>query len=144
MKKVTVKPPDLYTCSVSRHYMFGYFHKTLAGGGFEWDDDFTSPAPAFLPKTDKEPISKVISSTSPAVGRVLEPSWSSSSAYSRFSISPASIASFSLTHLTDSDIEQGGKLMLRVKIPYSHGKNEVPSLCFTHQDITKILVFSWF
>ncbi|XP_017277441.1 serine/threonine-protein kinase LMTK2 isoform X2 [Kryptolebias marmoratus] len=78
------------------------------GGGFEWDDDFTSPAPAFLPKSDKEPVSKVISSTTPALGRVLEPSWSGSSTYSRFSISPASIASFSLTHLTDSDIEQGG------------------------------------
>ncbi|XP_070778618.1 serine/threonine-protein kinase LMTK2 [Enoplosus armatus] len=86
------------------------------GGGFEWDDDFSSPSPAFLPKTDKDPISKVMSSSAasrfssppPAVGRVLEPSWTSSSNYSRFSISPASIASFSLTHLTDSDIEQGG------------------------------------
>lgn len=86
------------------------------GGGFEWDDDFSSPAPAFLPKKDKDPVSNVMSSSAasrfssppPAVGRVLEPSWTSSSNYSRFSISPASIASFSLTHLTDSDIEQGG------------------------------------
>lgn len=86
------------------------------GGGFEWDDDFSSPAPAFLPKADKDPVSKALSSSAassfsspaPAVGRVLEPSWTSSSSYSRFSISPASIASFSLTHLTDSDIEQGG------------------------------------
>ncbi|XP_023250936.1 serine/threonine-protein kinase LMTK2-like [Seriola lalandi dorsalis] len=86
------------------------------GGGFEWDDDFSSPAPAFLPKNDKDPISKAMSSSAasrfssppPAAGRLLEPSWSSSSNYSRFSISPASIASFSLTHLTDSDIEQGG------------------------------------
>ncbi|XP_042360300.1 serine/threonine-protein kinase LMTK2 [Plectropomus leopardus] len=85
------------------------------GGGFEWDDDF-SPAPAFLPKTDKDPVSKTMSSSAasrfssppPAAGRVLEPSWTSSSNYSRFSISPANIASFSLTHLTDSDIEQGG------------------------------------
>ncbi|XP_050929663.1 LOW QUALITY PROTEIN: serine/threonine-protein kinase LMTK2 [Lates calcarifer] len=86
------------------------------GGGFEWDDDFSSPAPAFLPKTDQDPVSKAMSSSAasrfssptPAAGRVLEPRWSSSSNYSRFSISPASIASFSLTHLTDSDIEQGG------------------------------------
>ncbi|KAG7243587.1 hypothetical protein INR49_011144 [Caranx melampygus] len=86
------------------------------GGGFEWDDDFSSPAPAFLPKSDKDPVSKATSSSAasrfssppPAAGRVLEPSWSTSSNYSRFSISPASIASFSLTHLTDSDIEQGG------------------------------------
>ncbi|XP_068606241.1 serine/threonine-protein kinase LMTK2 isoform X1 [Brachionichthys hirsutus] len=85
------------------------------GGGFEWDDDFRSLAPAFLPKKDEHPASKAVSSSAasrfsspPAVGRLLEPSWSSSSNYSRFSISPASIASFSLTHLTDSDIEQGG------------------------------------
>lgn len=84
------------------------------GGGFEWDDDFSSPAPAFLPKTEADPVSKAssaaarFSSPPPATGRVLEPSWTSSSNYSRFSISPASIASFSLTHLTDSDIEQGG------------------------------------
>ncbi|XP_072225485.1 serine/threonine-protein kinase LMTK2 [Leuresthes tenuis] len=78
------------------------------GGGFEWDDDFSSSAPAFLPKADKDSVSKAVSSPAAAVGRVLEPSWSSSSNYSRFSISPASIASFSLTHLTDSDIEQGG------------------------------------
>ncbi|KAM8844683.1 serine/threonine-protein kinase LMTK2 [Spinachia spinachia] len=85
------------------------------GGGFEWDDDF-SPAPAFLPRTDKDPLSKAASSSAasrfvpspPAAGRVLEPSWNHSSNYSRFSISPASLASFSLTHLTDSDIEQGG------------------------------------
>ncbi|KAM3598400.1 uncharacterized protein V6R79_017473 [Siganus canaliculatus] len=86
------------------------------GGGFEWDDDFSSPAPAFMSKTDKSPPSKAAPSSAashfttppPAAGRVLEPSWTSSSNYSRFSISPASIASFSLTHLTDSDIEQGG------------------------------------
>ncbi|XP_030590842.1 serine/threonine-protein kinase LMTK2 isoform X2 [Archocentrus centrarchus] len=86
------------------------------GGGFEWDDDFSSPAPAFLPKTGKDTVSKAMSSSAmssfstpaTAVGSVLETSWTGSSSYSRFSISPASIASFSLTHLTDSDIEQGG------------------------------------
>lgn len=85
-----------------------------AGGGFEWDDDFSSPA---FPPKGKASASKAppfsagarFSSPPPVAGRVLEPSWSSSSNYSRFSISPASIASFSLTHLTDSDIEQGGK-----------------------------------
>ncbi|XP_061568729.1 serine/threonine-protein kinase LMTK2 [Cololabis saira] len=78
------------------------------GGGFEWDDDFTSPSPAFLPKTDKSPLSNATSSLTATTGRILQPSWSSSSNYSRFSISPASIATFSITHLTDSDIEQGG------------------------------------
>ncbi|XP_019745349.1 serine/threonine-protein kinase LMTK2 [Hippocampus comes] len=73
------------------------------GGGFEWDDDFPS-APAF-PSKDAAAASKS-SAASPAVAAAS--SWGSSSNYSRFSISPASIASFSLTHLTDSDIEQGG------------------------------------
>ncbi|KAK7940300.1 hypothetical protein WMY93_003626 [Mugilogobius chulae] len=65
------------------------------GGGFEWDDDFSSPGPKSLP-------------ASAATSLVREPRWTTTSSYSRFSISPASIASFSLTHLTDSDIEQGG------------------------------------
>lgn len=45
----------------------------------------------------------------PPPPRSVEQSWPHVSPYSRFSISPASIASFSLTHLTDSDMEQGGE-----------------------------------
>uniref|UniRef100_A0AAZ3RKU6 non-specific serine/threonine protein kinase n=1 Tax=Oncorhynchus tshawytscha TaxID=74940 RepID=A0AAZ3RKU6_ONCTS len=89
------------------------------GGGFEWDDDFSSPEPSvFLSKAASDlAVSKTMSPSStashyfsppPPGGCTPEPSWSSSN-YSRFSISPASIASFSLTHLTDSDTEQGGK-----------------------------------
>ncbi|KAJ7989722.1 hypothetical protein DPEC_G00307470 [Dallia pectoralis] len=90
------------------------------GGGFEWDDDFSSPEPsAFLSKAAMDlAVSNSTSPSSAALryfsppphgGRVPETSWSSSTSnYSRFSISPASIANFSLTHLTDSDIEQGG------------------------------------
>ncbi|XP_047212940.1 serine/threonine-protein kinase LMTK2-like [Girardinichthys multiradiatus] len=78
------------------------------GGGFEWDDDFTSSGPAFLSKIEKDPVCKAVSSTPPSVGHMPQSSWSSSSAYSRFAISPANLANFSLTHLTDSDIEQGG------------------------------------
>lgn len=46
---------------------------------------------------------------SPPPPRSTEPSWPHGAPYSRFSITPASIASFSLTHLTDSDMEQGGE-----------------------------------
>ncbi|XP_060029222.1 serine/threonine-protein kinase LMTK2 isoform X2 [Erinaceus europaeus] len=82
------------------------------GGGFEWDDDF-SPDP-FLSKTTSNLLSarpppqssKYFSPPPPP--RSAEQSWTNAAPYSRFSISPASIASFSLTHLTDSDIEQGG------------------------------------
>ncbi|XP_057551446.1 serine/threonine-protein kinase LMTK2 isoform X2 [Hippopotamus amphibius kiboko] len=81
------------------------------GGGFEWDDDF-SPDP-FLSKTSHLLSSKPSLQTSkyfspPPPARSVEPSWPHAVPYSRFSITPASIASFSLTHLTDSDIEQGG------------------------------------
>lgn len=74
------------------------------GGGFEWDDDFSSPGPKALSASSVSGFS-----TPPSTANLArEPSWTSSSSYSRFSISPASIANFSLTHLTDSDIEQGG------------------------------------
>lgn len=46
----------------------------------------------------------------PPPPRSVEQSWPHAAPCSRFSISPASIASFSLTHLTDSDMEQGGEL----------------------------------
>ncbi|XP_028384588.1 serine/threonine-protein kinase LMTK2 [Phyllostomus discolor] len=82
------------------------------GGGFEWDDDF-SPDP-FVARTTSNLLgpkpslqtSKYFSPPPPPRGA--EQSWPHAVPYSRFSISPASIASFSLTHLTDSDIEPGG------------------------------------
>ncbi|MGH0116974.1 UNVERIFIED_CONTAM: hypothetical protein FKN15_024919 [Acipenser sinensis] len=86
------------------------------GAGFEWDDDFSSPEHSYISKAASQLI---ISKASPPVSsryfspspppRTTEQSWASSSPYSRFSISPASISSFSLTHLTDSDVEQGGE-----------------------------------
>ncbi|KAI7803844.1 putative serine/threonine-protein kinase LMTK2 [Triplophysa rosa] len=85
------------------------------GGAFEWDDDFPSPEPNFLSKSTSDHSVQTSASSAaskyfspPPVNRTLEQSWNSPSNYSRFSISPASMASFSLTHLTDSDIEQGG------------------------------------
>ncbi|XP_008937155.1 PREDICTED: serine/threonine-protein kinase LMTK2, partial [Merops nubicus] len=84
------------------------------GGGFEWDDDFSSPEPSFISKaansviSPKPPLQSSKYFSPPPPSRTLDQNWSHSSPYSRFSISPANIASFSLTHLTDSDIEQGG------------------------------------
>ncbi|XP_008119099.3 serine/threonine-protein kinase LMTK2 isoform X1 [Anolis carolinensis] len=84
------------------------------GGGFEWDDDFSSAEPSFISKAANSLISSKSSlQTSkyfspPPPPRSPEQNWSHPLPYSRFSISPANIASFSLTHLTDSDIEQGG------------------------------------
>ncbi|KAM3915882.1 serine/threonine-protein kinase LMTK2 [Leptodactylus fuscus] len=86
------------------------------GGGFEWDDDFTSPEPTFINKPPANPIGSKVSVnpskyfSPPPPPRSPDQSWTHPPApfYSRFSISPANIANFSLTHLTDSDIEQGG------------------------------------
>ncbi|XP_063286412.1 serine/threonine-protein kinase LMTK2 [Pelobates fuscus] len=83
------------------------------GGGFEWEDDFSSPDPSFLNKPAQNLIGTKISVnpskyfSPPPPTRGPDQNWTHSS-YSRFSIAPANIASFSLTHLTDSDIEQGG------------------------------------
>nr|DBA19503.1 TPA: hypothetical protein GDO54_015334 [Pyxicephalus adspersus] len=84
------------------------------GGAFEWDDDFTSPDSSFLNKPAANLISSKLSVnpskyfSPPPPSRSPDENWTHTSSYSRFSISPANIASFSLTHLTDSDIEQGG------------------------------------
>ncbi|KAK0132796.1 Serine/threonine-protein kinase LMTK2 [Merluccius polli] len=85
------------------------------GGGFEWDDYFSSTDSSFLSKaSSSSEAASSFFSPPPATGRKPEATWTPSPNYSRFSISPASIASFSLTHLTDSDIEQGGKLMMMI------------------------------
>ncbi|XP_070617324.1 serine/threonine-protein kinase LMTK2 isoform X2 [Erythrolamprus reginae] len=101
---------------------FGYLNKFTSSesstdeeGGFEWDDDFPSPGPSVVLKAANTLISSKSSSlqtskylSPPPPPRSPEQDWFRPSPYSRFSISPANIASFSLTHLTDSDIEQGG------------------------------------
>ncbi|XP_018091905.1 serine/threonine-protein kinase LMTK2 isoform X2 [Xenopus laevis] len=84
------------------------------GGGFEWDDDFSNPEPSFLSKPaagfsgQKLTINPSKYFSPPPPTRSPDQNWTHSSSYSRFSISPANIASFSITHVTDSDIEQGG------------------------------------
>uniref|UniRef100_A0A670XQ85 Uncharacterized protein n=2 Tax=Pseudonaja textilis TaxID=8673 RepID=A0A670XQ85_PSETE len=101
---------------------FGYLNKFTSSesstdeeGGFEWDDDFPAPGPSVALKAASTLISSKSSSlqtskylSPPPPPRSPEQDWFRPSPYSRFSISPANIASFSLTHLTDSDIEQGG------------------------------------
>lgn len=84
------------------------------GGTFEWDDDFPSPESSFISKAtgdvDKSKAPPAVASqyfSPPPPAHAPEPSWPRPSTFSRFSISPASIANFSLTHLTDSDMEQG-------------------------------------
>ncbi|KAM6250093.1 serine/threonine-protein kinase LMTK2 isoform 2-T4 [Porphyrio hochstetteri] len=70
--------------------------------------------PSFISKaansliSSKPPLQSSKYFSPPPPSRTLDQNWSHSSPYSRFSISPANMASFSLTHLTDSDIEQGG------------------------------------
>lgn len=84
------------------------------GGAFEWEDDFPSPDPSFLNKPAANLIGSKLSVnpskyfSPPPPSRSSDENWTHASSYSRFSISPANIANFSLTHVTDSDIEQGG------------------------------------
>ncbi|KAM5151963.1 serine/threonine-protein kinase LMTK2 [Mantella aurantiaca] len=85
------------------------------GGAFEWDDDFTPSDSSFLNKPAANLVNSKLSVnpskyfSPPPPSRSADETWThTASSYSRFSISPANIASFSLTHLTDSDIEQGG------------------------------------
>ncbi|XP_063790564.1 serine/threonine-protein kinase LMTK2 [Pseudophryne corroboree] len=84
------------------------------GGGFEWEDDFTSPEPSFLNNSAANLVGSKLSLnplkyfSPPPPSRSPDENWTHTPSYSRFSISPANIASFSLTHITDSDIEQGG------------------------------------
>ncbi|XP_018420833.1 PREDICTED: serine/threonine-protein kinase LMTK2 [Nanorana parkeri] len=83
------------------------------GGAFEWDDDFTASDSSFLNKqaanlmNSRLPVNPGKYFSPPPPSRGSDENWAHTS-YSRFSISPANMASFSLTHLTDSDIEQGG------------------------------------
>ncbi|XP_042293485.1 serine/threonine-protein kinase LMTK2 isoform X2 [Sceloporus undulatus] len=84
------------------------------GGGFEWDDDFSSAESSFISKaansliSSKPPLQTSKYFSPPPPPRSPEQNWSHPLPYSRFSISPANITNFSLTHFTDSDIEQGG------------------------------------
>lgn len=81
------------------------------GAEAEWDDDF-SPDPFLsgrrVTSSSSKPALQTSKYFSPPPPRA-KPSWPHAAPYSRFSITPASIASFSLTHLTDSDMEQGGE-----------------------------------
>ncbi|KAJ8251197.1 hypothetical protein GJAV_G00218370 [Gymnothorax javanicus] len=86
------------------------------GGAFEWDDDFSPPksSSSFISEATRDlnkpktplPVGLQYFSPSPP-GHAPEQNWPRPSVFSRFSISPASVASLSLTHLTDSDVEQG-------------------------------------
>ncbi|XP_056392888.1 serine/threonine-protein kinase LMTK2 [Hyla sarda] len=99
-------------------YRFGNSESSTdeEGGAFEWEDDFTSPEPAFINKPAANPAGSKLSVnpskyfSPPPPPRSPDQSWTRAPApfYSRFSISPANLANFSLTHLTDSDMEQGG------------------------------------
>ncbi|XP_048870682.1 serine/threonine-protein kinase LMTK2-like isoform X2 [Brienomyrus brachyistius] len=97
------------------------------GGGFEWDDDFTSPEPAFLARTTNHLFASRTTASSlsrclstPPPSRTGEQIWTPPSSYSRFSVSPSNMARFSLTHFTDSDMEQEGGGCLMGKHTHNH------------------------
>lgn len=81
----------------------------IAGGGFEWDDDFplmpVKPSlVASLPGTPAEPPAAVpaLPALVPAQKQVLPIQ------FSRFTVSPAPVSRFSITHVSDSDMDSIG------------------------------------
>ncbi|XP_014114886.1 PREDICTED: serine/threonine-protein kinase LMTK1 [Pseudopodoces humilis] len=78
----------------------------IPGGGFEWDDDFplmpVKPSlVASLPGTPAEPPAAVPALV-PAQKQVLPIQ------FSRFTVSPAPVSRFSITHVSDSDMDSIG------------------------------------
>ncbi|MBN3322389.1 LMTK1 kinase, partial [Atractosteus spatula] len=73
-------------------------------GGFEWDDDFPlMPVSTSLVPSKEPPV------TSSLPTRVPEPKLTGSAVqYSRFTVSPSSVSRFSITHVSDSDIDSAG------------------------------------
>ncbi|XP_015211645.2 serine/threonine-protein kinase LMTK1 isoform X2 [Lepisosteus oculatus] len=73
-------------------------------GGFEWDDDFPlMPVSTSLAPSKEPPV------TSSLPTRVPEPKLTGSAVqYSRFTVSPSSVSRFSITHVSDSDIDSAG------------------------------------
>ncbi|KGL75948.1 Serine/threonine-protein kinase LMTK1, partial [Tinamus guttatus] len=72
------------------------------GGGFEWDDDFPlMPGKASLMSslagTPAEPVPAV-----PSLRRGVRLQ------FSRFTVSPAPVSRFSITHVSDSDMDSVG------------------------------------
>ncbi|XP_043570905.1 serine/threonine-protein kinase LMTK1-like isoform X2 [Chiloscyllium plagiosum] len=76
-------------------------------GGFEWDDDF----PLVSVRSSLEPEGSSLTSdpASAAVLSGLEQSQVQKTHFSRFTISPATVSRFSITHVLDSEIESLGE-----------------------------------
>ncbi|XP_069055842.1 serine/threonine-protein kinase LMTK1 isoform X1 [Pleurodeles waltl] len=71
-------------------------------GGFEWDDDF--PLMAVTPSfpSSLTPVDSVLATTAQAQKQVVPVH------FSRFTVSPAAVSRFSITHVSDSDMESAG------------------------------------
>ncbi|XP_069511274.1 serine/threonine-protein kinase LMTK1 isoform X2 [Ambystoma mexicanum] len=71
-------------------------------GGFEWDDDFPlmPVAPSFTPSLTS--VGSALPDTAAAQKQVLPIH------FSRFTVSPAAVSRFSITHVSDSDMESAG------------------------------------
>ncbi|KAM3859909.1 serine/threonine-protein kinase LMTK1 [Diretmus argenteus] len=67
--------------------------------GFEWEDDFS-----LLPL----PTSKLASDSPPPCSIPKAPEPKPSTQYSRFTVSPSNVSRFSITHVSDSDMDSAG------------------------------------
>ncbi|XP_059509642.1 serine/threonine-protein kinase LMTK1 isoform X3 [Stegostoma tigrinum] len=73
-------------------------------GGFEWDDDF----PLVSVRSSLETESSSTDTASSAAPSGPEQSQAQKTRFSRFTISPATVSRFSITHVLDSEIEPAG------------------------------------
>ena len=83
----------------------------LLGAGYEWEDDFS-----LLPL----PTSKMVSdSPPPPRSTPLPPGPQPAAKFSRFTVSPSSVSRFSITHVSDSDVDSAWGRTLQKSIAKS-------------------------
>lgn len=90
----------LFVLLVSIIHLFTFLSSLISGAGFEWEDDFSLlPLPTSSKGSPPDVTTKqsLPSSSSKPVAQV-----------SRFTVSPSNVSRFSITHVSDSDMDSAG------------------------------------
>lgn len=90
----------------------------VTGGGFEWDDDFPlmPVKPSLMSSLTPAEPDPAVPTLAPAPKQVLPLQ------FSRFTVSPAPVSRFSITHVSDSDMDSvGGETSTGPLHPPQHG-----------------------
>lgn len=95
----------------------------VAGGGFEWDDDFPlmPVKPSLMSSLTPAEPDPAMPTLVPTPKQVLPLQ------FSRFTVSPAPVSRFSITHVSDSDMDSvGGETSSGPPCPPQHSSAPVP------------------